>query len=192
MTRRGPARKARHGQIETAPEEMHRARLAEKAGAKMTHDLVRGRENAKEATCVFGIVGLVNVVLVERDGTRNFTGHRIDLEEKAELTQRHSHLGVERRNRYRPHYNPADIAVAHAEPHHVLDEVELYFQAAAFAGHRRGRQPPCRDVKRTVPCGFEPWRQQKPDLAYDLCPKMQGVARGPPGRQWQLRPAIRC
>ena len=40
MARRATAREARHRQIETAPEEMHRARLAEEAGAELLEDAV--------------------------------------------------------------------------------------------------------------------------------------------------------
>jgi len=40
MTRRAPARKARHREIETAPEEMHRARFAEKTSAELLEHAV--------------------------------------------------------------------------------------------------------------------------------------------------------
>jgi hypothetical protein len=56
MTRRLSARKPRHGEIETAPKEMHRARLAEKARAEMRKDLLRRHKCAPE-TC--GIVRII-------------------------------------------------------------------------------------------------------------------------------------
>jgi hypothetical protein len=40
MARRAAAREARHCQIEAAPEEMHRAGLAEKAGAEMLESMI--------------------------------------------------------------------------------------------------------------------------------------------------------
>src|SRR6185503_9937307 len=81
MARSRPPRKACDRQVETAPEKMHRARLAEKAGTEMAHHLVRGRQYPEETARVFGVVGLVYVVLAERNGVRNFARHRIDREE---------------------------------------------------------------------------------------------------------------
>src|SRR6185312_16251287 len=117
---------------------------------------------------------------------------RIDHEELTQLAERYSHLDVERRNRHWPHCNLADISVAHAQPNDVLDEIELDLQTPAVTGHRRSRQPPSRHVKGDMPRMIEPWRQREPDLADNLRPQMQRVARVPPGRQGQLRPAIRC
>src|SRR5262245_13920979 len=136
MTRSQPPRKARYRKIETAPEKMHRTRLAEKTCAEMAHHLMRGHQHPEEAARVFGVIRLVDVVLVERNGARNFAGHRIDRDEESQLTQRDPHLGIERRNRQRPHRYFTEIAVTQAKPHDVLDEIEFDFQATVLAGHR--------------------------------------------------------
>ena len=57
MARRATAREARHREIETAPEEMHRACLAEKAGAELLEDAVAVDEDLQEAPD--GVAGLV-------------------------------------------------------------------------------------------------------------------------------------
>src|SRR5205814_6447 len=49
MQRRAPAGKARDGEIETAPEKMHRAHLAEKAGAEEAEDALDLDQGLPEA-----------------------------------------------------------------------------------------------------------------------------------------------
>src|SRR5580692_9130600 len=56
MARRAAARKARDREIETAPEEMHRASLAEKAGAELLEHPIDADENPEEAADGVGIV----------------------------------------------------------------------------------------------------------------------------------------
>ena len=57
MARRAAAGKARHREIEAAPEEMHRARLAEKAGAELLEHAVGIDQDLQEAPHRIGIVG---------------------------------------------------------------------------------------------------------------------------------------
>src|SRR5205823_10988682 len=53
MTRRAPAGKARHGEIEAAPEKMHRARLAKEAGPKLFEHPIGVRQYLeKAADCI--------------------------------------------------------------------------------------------------------------------------------------------
>src|SRR5882672_469829 len=65
MARRATAREARYRQIETAPEEMHRACLAEEAGAELLEDAVGIDEDLQEAPDGVGIVGSVRGVFGE-------------------------------------------------------------------------------------------------------------------------------
>src|SRR2546422_11768575 len=51
-----PPGKPGHGQIEAAPEEMNRAALPEKAGAKSSEHVVGLNQDAPEAVGVLGIV----------------------------------------------------------------------------------------------------------------------------------------
>ena len=53
-----------------------------------------------------------------------------------------------------------------------------------------GRQTACGDVERHVPAVIEPGVSFKPNLAHDLGPKVQGIARRLPGRVRKRRP--RC
>src|SRR5438270_1188935 len=55
--RGAPSRKAGHRQVETPPEKMDRAALAEKRGAELLKDLVYLSQDAPEAVSVDGVVG---------------------------------------------------------------------------------------------------------------------------------------
>ena len=83
MERRNTAREAGHRQIEASPEEMHRTRLADEAGAKLLHDAVDGHQDAPEAMGVFGVIGGVLLILAEAHRARNLVWHLIDADRQA-------------------------------------------------------------------------------------------------------------
>src|SRR5207237_805818 len=93
MTRRAPAGKARHREIETAPEEMYRARLAEEGGAELLEDPVDVEKNLQKASHRVRVIRGVLVVLREADRLRQFIGHLVDCDVNAELRE----LGYDRR-----------------------------------------------------------------------------------------------
>ena len=88
MARRRTAGKARHRQIEAAPEEMHRTRLAEKAGAEMGEDLAGGEQHAPETVGIVGIIGCVHRILLERNAIGDLARHRRDVNIDGEFAQR--------------------------------------------------------------------------------------------------------
>src|SRR5689334_23174963 len=61
----GTAGKARHGQIEGTPEEMHRTALAQKSAAEFFKDPLTLDEDAAEAVDILGVIGCVVPVLIE-------------------------------------------------------------------------------------------------------------------------------
>src|SRR5215510_8886610 len=99
MAWRTAARKARHRQIEAAPEKMHRARLADKAGAELLEQAVAIDEDLQEALHRLGIVGGMCRVLRESCRLRQFVRHVVDDEPDSELGQRRHHGGVKACNR---------------------------------------------------------------------------------------------
>src|SRR5262245_14279418 len=88
MTRRATAGKPRYRKIETAPEEMHRARLAEKAGAELFEDAVAIDEDLQEAPDSVGIVGSMRGVFGEFDRIGQFVRRLVDRNGDAEFIER--------------------------------------------------------------------------------------------------------
>src|SRR5450759_950552 len=87
MARRAPARKARHREIEAAPEEMHRTRLAKEAGAELLEHPVGIHKDLQEAPHGVWIVGSMPVVLRKPDRLRQFVGHLVDGDANAKLRE---------------------------------------------------------------------------------------------------------
>jgi hypothetical protein len=93
------AGEARHRQIEAAPEEVHRARLAEKAATELVED-VRDRDHRAPASIgIVGIVGGMDGVLLEGDGIGDFDRHGPDVHIDAQCGESGPELGVKGSNR---------------------------------------------------------------------------------------------
>ena len=93
MTRRAPAGKACHREIEAAPEEMDRARLAEESGTELLEDAVSVHKNLQKAPYRVRVIRGVLMVLRKADRLRQFIGHLVDGDVNAELRE----LGHDRR-----------------------------------------------------------------------------------------------
>src|SRR2546428_10378605 len=76
----GPAapRKTCARQIEAAPKELHRARLAEKVRAEALENGVRAQQGGLKPLDVLAVVGPHLDVVEERDGYGHFDRHRHD------------------------------------------------------------------------------------------------------------------
>ena len=85
MARRAAAGKARHREIEAAPEEMHRACLAEKAGAELLEHAIDVDRNLKEAPHRRGVVGCMARILRKTDRVRQFVRHVVDFERQCRV-----------------------------------------------------------------------------------------------------------
>src|ERR1017187_3862268 len=99
MARRAPARKARHRKIETAPEEMHRAGLAEEGGAELFEHPVGIDKNLQKAPHRVGVVRGMPVVLRKSDRLRQFVGHVVNCDVNAEVREISHDSGVKTRDR---------------------------------------------------------------------------------------------
>ena len=82
-----PPGKARHGQVETSPVELHRAAFAGETGAESSEYSVRLLQDPPEAVDQFGVVGRISVVMFERYGILHFDRDRPDLHVNIEPVQ---------------------------------------------------------------------------------------------------------
>src|SRR6516225_11934176 len=78
MPRCGASGEAGHREVEAAPEEMHRAAFAEKAGAELREDPINLKQNSPETLRVFWSVGRMLRVLVERNRVGDLVRNAID------------------------------------------------------------------------------------------------------------------
>src|SRR5579864_3839391 len=100
--RRPAARKARHGQIEAAPEEMDRTRLADEPPPKLLEDGVGPQQDAPESMRVRRIVRGVPGVLFKANRVRVLRWLRPDPDIDREPLERPYHVVIEIGNRSRP------------------------------------------------------------------------------------------
>src|SRR3954452_17134651 len=186
--RRRPPRDPRHREVEAAPEEMHRARLAEKTGAEELEDAIGLDERAPEAMRRGGIVGGVDAVLREADRVRDLVRHLLDRDRDAEAAKDFHERSMEVGDGLRLERQRPLLAAAGSRGEAVADEVELELEDLAADRNRRGSEPARRDVERNLPAVVGPRRQRQPDLADDLRPELQGRGRLAPRRIRQSGP----
>src|SRR3979411_631119 len=140
MPRRAPARKARHREIEAAPEEMHRARLAEEGGAELLEHPIGIDQYLKETPHSVRVVGGMLVVLRKPDRLGQFVGHLVDGDMNAKLRERCHDRCVETRDRLSGESKLPRCAVAGRNPQKMIDEVELDLKCPDAVWDRGGSQ----------------------------------------------------
>ena len=182
MNRRAPPREARHGEIEAAPEEMHRAHFAEKTAAEQLEDAIGLNQRAPETIRCGGIVARMDMIFGKADRVRNFIRQLVDGNRDADALQKIPHLGIEVGNALSAERQRAFHAVAAARDKTMRDEIEFEFEDIVADGHRRSAEAARGDVKRYLPAMIQPRRQLQPDLADDLRPELQGRDRVAPCR----------
>src|SRR5690348_9409234 len=161
---------SRDGEIETAPEKMHRARFADEARAKFIEHGIDAQESAPKTLRMRRIVRIVNAVLVKANGIRNFDGHWPDLHANAKRGERVHEFMVEIRDGAWGEGQSAKRAVAYFDFENVLQEVELNFEGAFAAGNRRSGEAAAIHVEDDGPPVIHEWREREANFAYDLRP----------------------
>ena len=189
--RRGAAGKARHREIEAAPEEMHGAAFALEASAENIQHPVGLHELAPEPLCRLAIVGGVLAIALERNGVFDFRRHGPDPDVNIERMEALHDLGVEISDRARRQGEPFAPSVAHSQRQPVREKVEVDLHVPAPVRHRRRAQSAGGDVERDLPPVVHHGRQREPDLADHLRPQVQGRAGVLPLVEGELRPDIR-
>ena len=102
MGRRGPSGEPGHREIEAAPEEMDRARLADKAAAEELEDAIRLHERAPEAMGGGCVISGVDPVLRKADRIRNFVRRLLDRDRNAHAVEKIEGRAIEIGDRLRP------------------------------------------------------------------------------------------
>src|SRR6185295_12149811 len=148
MTRRAAAGEARHREIETAPKEMHRARLAEKAGAELFEDAVAVDEDLQETSDGLGVVGGMRAVQREPHRIGQFVWHLVYGNSNAEFGKRGKCGGVEAGDRMTRQRKVPMRAVAGRDAQAMVDEIEIDLEGSRTVRHRRRRQSARRDIER--------------------------------------------
>src|SRR5206468_11595259 len=118
------AREAGHGEIEGPPKEMHGARLAEEATAKLLEHRVGLNEDLEEALDRCWVVRRMLLVVGETDRPWHFDGHGGDFRFDIQLTERIPDFTVEGGHRSRNQRNRLEGSVRRGDPELVIQEVE--------------------------------------------------------------------
>src|SRR6266403_9560 len=188
MAWRRSTRKSRHREIETAPEKMHRARLAEEGGAELLQHPIGIDENLEKATHGVGIVRGVPVVLRKPSRLRQFVRHLVDRDVNAELCEVGHDGPIKACDRMSGQGKLARGAVAGRNTQTVIDQVKVDLKAIETVRYWGGRQPARGDVERDMPGMIEPRRARQANLADDLGPQVQRRIGLAPCRGRQFRP----
>src|SRR5262249_9810112 len=152
----GAPGEARHGKIETAPEEVYGAGFAGEAGAEFLEHSIDLQQHAPEALRINRIIGFVNRVAAEIDRVRNLTGEGVDLQPYAELAQHRHGSFVELGDGHRFQHELRRLAVAGGEGQAMLDEVEADLEHTLAVRNRRRGETARIHIKRHMPGMIEP------------------------------------
>ena len=128
MLRRCAAREARASQIERSPKKMDGADFAAEAGAELCEDARRLKQNTPESLRKFGVIGMVNLILVKTNRALDFDGHGPDLDRHGEAIECCHDLMIEIRDRHRLEWERAAGTFAGIDEELVADEVEINLQ----------------------------------------------------------------
>ncbi len=150
--RRGTAGKARHREIEAAPEEMHRAGFADEAGAKVGHHARRLNEGPVEAPDIDAIVLRMGAIAVECNAVFDFARRRPDLRVNAEPMQPEHEFVIEVSDCHRLESDGFDPAIAGRDTKLMVDKIEgdierrpvinIRRRQQSARGHQESRVPP--------------------------------------------------
>lgn len=103
--RSAPGKPPRDPEIETAPKEMHGAALPDEAGAEEFEDPIGLKQDTPETVCVFGIVGTMLSMPIERKRVINFVRQEVDRDWQLQFRQRPHHQRVEFSDRLRSQFD---------------------------------------------------------------------------------------
>ena len=170
--RGAPSRKAGHRQVETPPEKMDRAALAQKRGAELLKDLVYLRQDAPEAVSVDGVVGGMDLIFITVNGIANFAGQGVDGDLDAQGLQAGHKLLVKSGDRPGDQWERFAGSIAGENEEVVFDEVKIDGKGAPLIGNGRRCQPTRGDIQRDMPPMVHRRTRLHSDLANDLCPQM--------------------
>ena len=171
--RRAASGEAGNGEIETAPEKMHRAALPDEPRSELLEHSVRLNQDSPESVGVLGVVRLVLRVFSKRNRVGNLVRLGVDFDFDPERSQHCHKLGIELGNRARRKNKRPDTAFAGPDDQRVVDEVEVDLEGPIAIRNRRGRKPARRNVQRGVPEVINRRAQRESNLADNLALHMK-------------------
>lgn len=151
MLGRGATREPRTRYVEQAPEEVHRAHLADEVRPELADHAVRLDQLAPEQLRGLRVVGRVLVILGEGDRRVDFVGPCGDARFDSQLSQRGKDFGVELGDRFGGQRDSGRSAVARADRQHMVDEVEFQVEQPVSVRDRACGQPARAHVQRDLP-----------------------------------------
>src|SRR4029077_12225246 len=178
-------------EVEASPEEMHRARLAEKAAAEQLEDTVDLNKRAPKAMGRRGVISGVGVIFREADRVRDLVWHFIDGDRDTDAGEELGHASIEFGNCLRLERQRLGLAQARACNEAMADEIEFELEVLALIRDRRGAEPARRHIERGMPAMVEPGRESTADIADDLRTTLQSGRGVAPIRIGQTRPKTR-
>jgi hypothetical protein len=192
VVRRLAAGEPRHGEIEAAPEEVHRARLAAEVCPELLEDTVDLEQDTPEPVRRVGVIRFVHAVFRKRNGFLDLVWSRIDRDGIAEaLKGRHDRL-VEVRCVLWHQRNRFVTTVTGVYAQLMIDEVEGDAERAVAVRDRGGRHAARRYVERDVPGMIQPRRLCHTYFADDLSPHVQRCGCVAPVCERQCGPGFGC
>src|SRR6266851_1536000 len=184
------AREPGVGEVERAPEEMHRRRPPAKSRTMVLEHQVNPRQHSPETICPFRLVRRVNGVLGKGNRIADLGGNRADAGVDPQRAQVGHEIGMKVSNRARAKRDLSRVASHGLDYNMVVDEVDVDLEYQPRVRHRGGRQSARAEVQRHVgPLSFER-AQSEPDFAHDLQVHVQRLERVFPGAVGQLRPDL--
>src|SRR5438128_7686803 len=128
MRRRRAAGKTRHRQIEASPKKMNRTAFPAKTRAEIFKYPIGLDERAPEAACVFGVVGSMLLVAIQRNRILDLVRHGVDTNRQLKLGQSTHDGPVKIRNRTRPQFGGAMPAIIAIDPELVINKIKSNFK----------------------------------------------------------------
>ena len=181
MRRRGPAREPGDREVGSAPEEVHRTDLSGEAGPGSRHDAMRvdQRESTRVARSGSRAASYEPCPSSSANGIESSTSTgRASIDTWTSRSASAAIVArVEAGDRARLERDLPAIAVGRPDDELVVDEVELDLEARAPVVHERRREAAGEHVQRYLPPVVDHRLEREADLADDLGPHVQRVAR---------------
>src|SRR6266851_4855335 len=134
------AREPGVGEVERAPEEMHRRRPPAKSRTMVLEHQVNPRQHSPETICPFRLVRRVNRVLGKGNRIADLVGNRADTGVDPQRAQVGHEIGMKVSNRARAERDLSRVASHGLDYNLVVDEVDVDLEYQPRVRHRPGGQ----------------------------------------------------
>jgi hypothetical protein len=168
MFRCRSAREARASQIERPPKKMNGADLATEAGAELYEDARSLKQDTPEALRKFGVIGMMNLILIKTNSALNFDGHGPDADRHGEAIEGGHDLTIEIRDRHRPQRERSAGTIAGIDEELVAEEIEIYLEHPNAVSHGQRGEAADGGIESDIPRMVDRRHKGEANLANDL------------------------